>query len=205
MKVELHLHTCRYSGCARATPTELMGKLISAGYEAVFITEHDAIWRDWELDHLQSEFPDIRIFPGMELSLGNDVMPLQHLLVLGANDPEYLLMGDLAEILDKARAAGHLTVLAHPARWPGGAQMLEEGLLPDALEYYTGSHTPPQAAQAAEIAARLRLPLVNSGDVHALDFIDRFWIETDRPLEKRGDIRSIVLSGAYANHPRDDK
>ncbi len=48
MKVELHLHTTRYSGCAVATGGELMERMVEIGYEAVFITEHDAVWSDGE-------------------------------------------------------------------------------------------------------------------------------------------------------------
>ena len=65
MKVELHLHTFRYSGCSTATPQQLMAELIRCGYEAVYITEHDTMWSDWEIDNLQKEFPQIRIFPGV--------------------------------------------------------------------------------------------------------------------------------------------
>ena len=81
MKVELHLHTSRYSGCSTATPAALMRKLVEAGYEAVYITEHDAVWPEREIARLQEDFPAIRIFAGVELSLGTDVMPLEHLLV----------------------------------------------------------------------------------------------------------------------------
>jgi len=84
MKVELHLHTSRYSGCATATPFELMEALIGYGYDAVFVTEHDTVWPDWELRQLQEEFQDIRILPGVELTLGPD--QTQHLLVLGTQD-----------------------------------------------------------------------------------------------------------------------
>ncbi len=203
MKVELHLHTSRYSGCATATPAELMRKLIETGYGAVYITEHDAIWPEKEIDQLQEAFPAIGVFPGVELSVGDDLVPLQHLLVLGTSDASYLWMRHAADILHKARAEGHLTVLAHPARWLGGAEMLEEGLLPDAMEYYTCNQEPYRADQARIRAERLALPLVNAGDTHGLSFVDRFWIETHRPIVEADDIRAIVLERAYENFARE--
>lgn len=201
MKIELHLHTSRYSPCARATPQEAMARLIQAGYDAVYLTEHDAVWGQAELDELGAQFPAIRIFPGVEVG----TMPLtgervQHVLVLGTHDPSYIALAEQpAEIVARARAEGCLTVLAHPFRWPGSAQMLTEGVLPDALEAHTGNHDPYEAAQALRAAQRLGIPAVNAGDVHALDFIDKYWIETDQPLTDAKDIRRIVTAGLYRN------
>jgi len=203
MKVELHLHTSRYSACSIATPFELMAKLIDAGYEAVYITEHDRTWQDWEIAHLQEDFPAIRIFPGVELCVGDE--PMQHLLVLGTDDPEYLALGETGQVLAKARAEGHLTVLAHPFRWEATGGVLDQGLLPDALEYHTPNHSAKQAKVAKAAAEKYPLPLVNAGDVHALDFVNRYWIETDRRIERADEIRDIVLAGEYRNGTSDRK
>jgi len=201
MKVELHLHTSRYSFCADATPFDLMAALIEAGYEAVYITEHDAVWAEWEIDDLRKRFPAIRIFSGVEITISDD--PMEHLLVLGTTDPDYLMLDGAEEILAKARDEGHLTILAHPFRWPGADGMLQEGLLPDAIEYLTCNQGHRHAHKALDVAAKLDLPLVNGGDVHALDFIDRYWIETASPLHQADGIREIVRGGAYINKRRD--
>ena len=202
MRIELHLHTSRYSYCATATVSQLMERMVQIGYEAAYITEHDAVWSDWEIEQVQQGFPDIRIFPGVELGVGQELM--QHLVVLGTNDPTYLaLRDDPAGVLAKARDEGHLTVLAHPFRWEGAEQMLQAGLLPDALEYRTGNHGQRDAEVAEAAAEEYGLPLVNAGDVHALRFLDRFWIETDRSVNKADDIRRIIMNRAYVN--RTDK
>ena len=196
MKIELHLHTNLYSGCAANTPEQMVSRLVDTGYGAVYITEHDVVWRDAELRALRRKFPQILIFPGVELSLGN-----QHLLVLGTKDPEYVRMDDPGDILAKARADGHLTILAHPFRWNGGAEMLWKGHQPDALEYRTCNQDALLGAVALDTAHKLGLPVVNSGDVHILSFINRFYIRTERDLEYANDIRQIVLDGAYTLWP----
>jgi len=203
MKVELHLHTSRYSLCAEATPHELMVALIEASYDAVFITEHDAIWADWELGHLRKQFPAIRIFPGVELTLS--FQPLVHLLVLGTNDPAYLTMRNPPAIVRKAREEGYLTVAAHPFRWEGAAEILNQDPAPDAIEYRTCNQNASQAGKALAAAVERKLPLVNAGDVHALDFIGRYWIETTRCLDEARDIRPIVLGGDYSNEMRESE
>jgi predicted metal-dependent phosphoesterase TrpH len=197
MKVELHCHTARYSQCAVATPHQMMHALIEAGYQAVYITEHDAVWDDWELGDLQKEFGRIRIFPGVELTIGPDNN--QHLLVLGANDSGYLALKDAGAIIAQARRQGHLTVLAHPFRWAGGDQMLRGADLPDAIENLTCNQEEAASQDAQKAALRLGLPVVNAGDAHCVDMIGRYWIETDRDLGKADDIAAIIADRAYRN------
>jgi len=175
--------------------------MVQLGYGAVFLTEHDVVWSDWEIEQLQRGFPDIRLFAGVELTITRS--PFQHLLILGTTDPTYLDITEPAEVLAKARAEGHLTILAHPFRYEGRAAMLDEGLRPDALEYLSRNHPPELAALAKEAADRLDLPLVNAGDTHAVDHLNRFWIETDRPVTRPERIREIVLNKAYVNWTSD--
>jgi len=49
MRFDLHTHTNRYSGCARATPQEMMEGAIRQGLDGVVITEHDTIWSEGEI------------------------------------------------------------------------------------------------------------------------------------------------------------
>ena len=198
MKVELHLHTDRYSACSVASPDEMMDALVSLGYEAVYLTEHDALWPEREVAELRAAHPRIRIFPGVELTVTAD--PVEHLLVLGTSDPEYLEIDDAAELLEKARAAGDLTILAHPFRFDVGAAMVRrQHLLPDALEYCSCNQPPALGEYARRLAAESALALVNAGDCHALDFLGRYWIETERDLCGPRDIRDVVLRGEYEN------
>ena len=204
MKLELHLHTNLYSPCATASPQEQMARLIETGYQAVYITEHDAVWSDDELDDLRRQFPAIRIFSGVEVTLRQPTGPAgeynQHLVVLGTDDVEYVnLAGNPAAVLAKARDEGCLTVLAHPYRWEGSCTILAAGLLPDAIECHTGNQNDAQAFIAEALSRQIDIPLVNAGDSHATSMIDRFWIETDQPVDQARDIRKIVLEGKYRN------
>jgi len=194
MKAELHLHTSRHSLCAANTPEEMMNGLIQAGYEAVFITEHDAVWADDELESLRDQFPALAIFPGVELTVG-----LHHLLVLGTNDASYLGTSDEAEILARAAGENCLTALAHPFRWEGGSKMLSRVPLPDAIEDRTCNHEAAAAIWASAASRELGLRLVNAGDAHSLEMIGRFWIETHAAFRDAGEIREIILRGAYDN------
>lgn len=198
MKVELHCHTNRYSPCAAATPAELMERMVQLGYEAVYITEHNAVWLDAELAQLQAGFPEIRIFPGVELTVGEDYA--LHIVILGTNDPAYLRCREAEAAIERADDDGCLAILAHPFRWGGADEMLESGVLPPAMEFQTPNHDLSDLQQlAADAAKRHDLPLVNAGDVHSTTMLERFWIETDQPVMNARDIRPVVLNGHYVN------
>ncbi len=203
MKVELHCHTSFYSACASGSPRELFQTYVNHDYDVVYLTEHHRMWRPHELAEAQENFPQLRIFPGVELNLVRK--PLTHLLVLGVTDTDYLKIKNPAKVLEKAREEGHLTVLAHPCRWQGGTYVLDEGLRPDALEYKSNNQEFSQAAAARELAGKLNLPVVNSGDSHSADMVGNYWIETSEPIEQPDDIRRIVLAGQYECHSKDDR
>ncbi len=148
---------------------------------------------------LRAAFPQIRIFPAVELSDGSES---QHLLALGATDPVYLHLagaGLWENVLDLARRQGCLTVLAHPFRFTGGHALLDQGLRPDAIEHLTGNHDEMMAELTHALADEHRLAMVNAGDLHSVKMADRFWIETERDVLAACDIRPIVLESAYTN------
>jgi predicted metal-dependent phosphoesterase TrpH len=197
MKVELHAHTVRYSQCATLTASELMMSLVEQGYDAVYITEHDAVWPEQDLAYLRRKFPWMRIFGGVERTV-----EACHILVLGTSDEAYLKISDARVLLDTARQQGHLTVLAHPFRWPGADKILWDGLRPEAMEWRTPNHNEEAGQESRKYSASFRIPLVNSGDVHAAAMIGKFWIETNHDLDAPDDIRPIVLGGAYYNRTK---
>ena len=200
MRIELHSHTSRYSPCATDSPRKLMKHFVKCHYDVVFLTEHNQVWPDKELDDIRKKFPELLILPGVELSISMESSPqAQHLVVLGTNNPAYLVIRDPRRVLERARSEGLLTILAHPFRWEGSGRMLEEGLRPDALEFRTNNHTAEQGKLSRQAAETMGIPLVNAGDTHCRDFINRFWIETKRSLVEARDIREIVLAGAYQN------
>lgn len=198
MKTELHLHTSRYSGCAKNTPEEMLARLRELKYEAVFLTEHDALWPQEQVQALQRDWPDIRIFPGVELTLHN-LRGFSHLLLLGATETEFLGMTDPAQVLACARQREYPAILAHPYRWEGSADLLEKGLYPDAIECATPNVLPPQAVLAQAAAGELNMPVVNTGDVHSVEFLGQHWIETDEPFETPAQLRRLLLAGRYQN------
>jgi 3',5'-nucleoside bisphosphate phosphatase len=198
MKVELHCHTSQRSWCAAHLAEEMLARLVDLEYEAVFLTDHDAVWPIEEIGRLRERFPQIAIHPGAELTVHN-AEGFGHLLVLGTTDAEFLELREPGDILARARRMGCLTVLAHPNRWEGAGQMLAEGFFPDAVEFRTPNHSPLQGTMTRVTAQRQRLRLINTGDAHGKDYLGRFWIETRQPFQTPQELRQIVLDGEYDN------
>ncbi len=196
MKVALHVHTSRLSGCADAEPEEMIEEYINCGFDALFFTEHDAVWPRADLQGLRAAYPDIQIFPAIELSLFQP-RSFVHLLILGAADEEYLYLASADKVIDKAREDNFLTVLAHPYRYDSSDEILRRGIYPDAMELRSNTHLEQHAALARAFASEHAIRLVNSDDAHSIEDIGNFWVETDRPLERPGELREIVLAGEY--------
>lgn len=198
MKVELHCHTSQRSWCAAHPAEEMLARLVELEYEAVFLTDHDAVWPTEEIDRLRAQFPEIAIHPGVELTVHN-AEGFGHLLVLGTAEKAFLDLREPGDILARARRMGLLTVLAHPNRWEGAGQMLVDGFLPDALEFRTPNHSSLQGTMARVTARRQRLRLLNTGDAHGKEYLGRFWIETCQSFRTPQELRQIVLDGQYDN------
>lgn len=194
MKVEIHSHTTTHSRCSRATPSELVAMAEACGYDALFITEHGKITSQDELAAVRRMSSSVKIFPGIEMSFPGD----QDVLILGAEDSVYESLETPDKVLAQACADGFLTVLAHPFRWserlPGYARTL------DAIEVLTCNHpVPAQAARARDYAEANRMAGVYAADAHGLNFLNKFWIETEEPFETPQEFRRLIILGKYRN------
>lgn len=69
MLIDCHLHTSRYSPCSGLEPATACSLALQRGLDALVITEHQMQWTAAELDELQGEFPGLRIYSGLEVSL----------------------------------------------------------------------------------------------------------------------------------------
>lgn len=169
----------------------------ASGYDALFITDHGKVWPRHEFAAVRELCERVRVFPGIEISLpeGHDV------LVLGADSPIYESLTTASEVLAQACADGYPTVLAHPYRWT--EEQAAYCRLLDAVEVYTCNHPEPaQAAKAEAYAEEFNLAPVYASDAHGLNFMNRFWVETEEPFETPQQLRRILLSGHYTNQQR---
>jgi len=200
MKVELHCHTSRFSLCAINTPDEMLTRLVEEQYDAVFLTEHDALWSSHDIAFMQKRHPKIKVFPGLELTHHHDEGEgISHMLILGTTDPAFLFITDQADLIAHAQKSGCTTIAAHPYRWAGANKLLQHPALPDAIEGFTPNHPPDKATLAHKTAKELSLSTVNTSDAHSVDFLGKFWVETNIDFETPQQLREIIIAREYKN------
>lgn len=198
MKVEMHTHTEKYSVCSRIPPRELVAMADASGYDALFLTEHDRVWRKTEIAGLQELAERVKVFPGIEITLTDEI----HILVLGAQEPVYERLKTPSDVFGQACADGFLTVVAHPFRWsltlPSYCQ------LADAVEVLTCNHgTEEHAGRARAYAQEQHMAQIYASDAHGLNYMNKFWVETFESFQTPEELRNLVLTGRYANHTRE--
>ncbi|MBN1584486.1 MAG: PHP domain-containing protein [Anaerolineae bacterium] len=115
MKIDMHVHTDRYSNCGKMSPEAMAQAAIERGLDGVVMTEHNTQWSLAESQALQMQFPALKILRGIEVSAAEG-----HALVYGVSDSDTLAFYPempIAQLARFAHAAGGIVMLAHPARY----------------------------------------------------------------------------------------
>jgi len=128
MRIDCHVHTCRYSGCSSIEPDELCRLALERGLDAVALTEHRLRWPADELDDLRRRFPGLALYSGVEITLreGFDVVCIAPPEL--DPFPAYPDLGDLMEFVAPARERSFL-FLAHAFRYEDALRPEHETLM----------------------------------------------------------------------------
>lgn len=203
MLVDLHTHTCRYSACSRFTPATMVKAAIAAGLDGMVLTEHDRIWGAEETEKLQQEFPQIRIFRGIEVTSDTG----DHFLVYGVLEPELFYPGIPAgQLLQMVDDKGGCAVLAHAYRY---SDRVPEAIFEHplhAVEVMSSNIRRFARPRIKELASRLQIPMVAGSDGHAQDTIGMFatrFFSDDIADEKA--LAQAIKSGRFELHVNEEK
>jgi len=196
MLVDIHLHTTRYSQCAKCAPDAMMAAAEAAGLDGVVITEHHATWGDDEIDALRKAHPGLRIFRGMEVTTDRGRADV---LVLGIPHPWGLYQGMRPDqAVRRIRQAGGASVLAHPFRLQSAvpAEFMAEP--PDAYEVMSFNMLVFARRKAALLERLLPSahPLVAS-DAHHTDGLGAYAIQLDDAVADEAELAEAVRTGAF--------
>ncbi len=109
MRIDLHIHTTRYSSCSVLDPDELMFTAKGADLDGICITEHHRIWSPDEAKAL-SDKHGIAVFRGVEITTtGGDI------LVFGCEEIPHRMLTP-AELKQRVDRVGGTAIAAHPFR-----------------------------------------------------------------------------------------
>lgn len=169
-RVDLHVHTRRYSPCAELLDPDMLGrKMRERKLHGVVITEHDAIWSKQEIRQLSNGFEALRIYRGAEVTTS-----IGHLVVIGLDDLEGINSGVPFDIvIEKAKRCGAAVILVHHhlvysnVRIPVDALALPDGI--DAIEVASTITIDKKEQEAKRLAKMRGWSQVAGSDAHSIE------------------------------------
>lgn len=194
MRVDIHVHTGRYSGCAVGSPQEMAQAALAKGLEGIVLAEHDMAWPQGELANLAKEFPGLRFFRGAEMTVAQG----EHLLVLGVSTFAPLVpLLPYRQLIELVRDLGGIAILAHPLRRDPDPELLK---LVDGVE--VASHSIPQAlrAKVTALASQYQLPAMAASDAHWPQALGQFAMDILSPVETEQELAAALAHGCFRNY-----
>jgi len=197
LRIDLHLHTRRYSKCSRIDPARLIGQAVRAGLDGVVITEHHHQWSQEELDELvsMSNHPGFLILSGFEYTSAQG-----DLLIYGLT-PEHA--GQFRpgwppeRAAEQVRELGGTCVAAHPTRAGLGFDERLESLPIAAMEVASINLKAHEQRLARNIAKTLKIPAIASSDAHDLRDVGRYATEFEDLVLNMPDLQQALSHGRF--------
>jgi predicted metal-dependent phosphoesterase TrpH len=166
-RVDLHVHTRRYSPCAEALDPEYLGiALEKAGLDGLVITEHDQLWPADDIALLNRKLENKRIYRGVEVSSSNG-----HFIVIGLEGLDDIRPGiSIEKLMPKIHFHDAAIIWAHPHLHYGSIPApLKYSRMPaglHAVEVASGVTSGKDSAATRAMARRMGWATVGGSDAH---------------------------------------
>lgn len=189
LKYDFHVHTSRYSPCARSSSDDMLQKAIQVGLSGIALTEHDTWWPRSELRSIRQKFPDIVIFDGTEISCEEG-----HFLVfLPESSARYRIENcsivKLRQIVD---GHGGIIIWAHPFRYSKDIPSWLRYVKPDAMELKSSNMDDNASAMAYRVACEHGIPVLANSDAHHASTLGRFYNKLHAHLSNNNDLIRMI-------------
>lgn len=201
MKIDMHVHTSKYSSCAHMTPKEMATAALANGLDGVAITEHDYLWSVDEIFELQKCFSKLKIFRGAEISTAQG-----HVLVYGISSIKELYTGiSLGELVKYVHQHNGFAVIAHPCRYSDiiPEEIFTTGI--DGLEVRSNNVLVYMKDAIQLIQSRLNIPGIAGSDAHRAEDFGMFATDFYDYLETEQEIISAIKSNLYKIYMNNDR
>ncbi len=80
MRIDCHFHTSQHSCCSFVNPRNACEIAIARGLDSLLFTEHGVYWDQDRLEALQSNYPQLKLYSGIEVALTEGY----HIVAFGA-------------------------------------------------------------------------------------------------------------------------
>ncbi len=179
--IDLHVHTCRYSGCSSIQPEELATAALKLGLDGIALTEHGILWPPEPLAELRNNLgSSLKLLAGQEVSCYS-----RH----GRFEGEFLVFGvdqaigshmSAADLIETVHRLDGVVIAAHPykpSRTRGGYYGIGDALSSydlDALELGHPDHDPQAIFKGASYSISRNIPATSGSDAHSLPAIGAY-------------------------------
>lgn len=190
MLYDFHVHTSQYSPCA-VDPAEAMCRSAAkAGLTGVALTEHDA-WRpNAEIEALQTRFPELTIFQGVEYSCHEG-----HFLVFlpDPRDARGLTTNRVLKLIKAVHRRDGIVIWAHPFRFDPSILLpwLDAADL-DGVETASGNMNSRMSNLARGVADLKGVMGFRNSDAHHVDALGKYYNSFEKPLKTAGELIRFV-------------
>lgn len=197
IRIDLHVHTCRYSPCSTIDPEKLLLQAVRAGLDGLVITEHQRQWDDAELRELSAGagFPGFLLLSGFEYASSRG-----DLLVYGLEpgDAQSLLPGmPPGAAVAFVRQRGGVCIAAHPTRMGMGFDEQIFALPVEAIETQSVNMKPNEQRMAASLAGKLGIRAIAASDAHHLPQVGAYAADFADPIRSMPDLKEALRRGRF--------
>ena len=194
-RFDIHIHTRRYSPCSDIDPFALIPRAVEVGLAGIAIVEHNALWREEDINLLKRESPteDIRVFPGVDVRSRHG-----DLLIFGLRDLSGIRPGDSARhILETVHDRGGAVVVAHPTRYGMGCDRILLDLDFDGMEVMSTNMCADEQGQALALSSCSGIKAIGASDAHTLRSVGDYYTVFDDPIDSMEQFVSTLRKGLF--------
>jgi len=195
IQADLHVHTV-YSSDSVIQPKTLVDQLVAHSFiKVAAVTDHDSVRGCRATIKLASDYPDILIIPGVEIST-----PQGDMLILGTEElPPRPWTPEV--VVDYAKGIGGVSIVAHPYREYGMGDLARNYKV-DAVEVLNGGSSASMNNQAKELARSMGLPGTAGSDAHQFSDLFSVCSKIDASLDVDAVLRAIKKGSVSAQAAR---
>jgi predicted metal-dependent phosphoesterase TrpH len=197
LRIDLHVHTQKYSSCSHIPPEQLIRQAVKAGLDGLVITEHQYQWGRDELEALAaaSSEPGFLLLAGMEYwSAQGDILiyglPRNKALELQKGLPP-------EDIVRMTHELGGVCVAAHPTRAGMGFDERIATMPLDGIEVRSVNLMEHEQRLALKLASDLELRTFASSDAHQINDVGLYATEFSDPIRSMQDLQEAIKNGRF--------
>jgi len=196
MKIDLHVHTSEYSGCAVSTEKEQIEAAIARGLDGIALTDHNFQRNQAYLEQLNKEYAPFKIFAGVEIHV---VDSYEDILVIGVHDmAEYNdHKWTYPELHNFVREKGGFIAIPHPYRYVDKVKADVTNFAPDALELKSKNIDPKNANLIQALAKKLGIKTIVASDAHVSEHLGMYHLVVHNNVQTDTDLVQELKSGRY--------